>query len=39
MNTTNTIKDPFEIANKFNNYFVNIGPINLAKNITNTSNT
>ncbi len=38
MNTTNTIKDEFEIANKFNNYFVNIGP-NLAKKITNTSNT
>ena len=38
MNTTDTIKDQFEIANKFNNYFVNIGP-NLAKKITNTSNT
>jgi hypothetical protein len=36
-NSNNKIKDPFEIANTFNNYFVNIGP-NLAKGINHTSN-
>ena len=34
-NSTNSIINPKEIANKFNNYFINIGP-NLAKEITHT---
>ena len=31
-NSSNIIKDPDEIANKFNNFFINVGP-NLAKKI------
>ena len=31
-NTTNIVDDPKEIANKFNEYFINVGP-NLAKKI------
>ena len=31
-NSSNIIEDPEEIANKFNDYFINIGP-NLAKKI------
>ena len=34
-NPSETIKDPHKIANKFNEYFVNIGP-ELAKTITTT---
>ena len=34
--SSNIIDDPIEIATKFNNYFVNLGP-NLAKNINNTN--
>ena len=34
--SSNIIDDPIEIATKFNNYFVNLGP-NLAKNISNTN--
>ena len=33
-NSSNIIDDPKDIANKFNDYFVNIGP-NLAKQINN----
>jgi hypothetical protein len=36
--TSNTIKNPVTIPNKFNEYFTNIGP-NLAKNIKNSSET
>ena len=34
--SSNIIDDPIEIATKFNDYFVNLGP-KLAKNINNTS--
>ncbi len=34
--SSSTIDDPLKIANKFNDYFVNIGP-NLAKKINNTN--
>ena len=34
--SSSTIDDPIKIANKFNDYFVNIGP-NLAKKINNTN--
>ena len=34
--SSNIIDDPMEIATKFNDYFVNLGP-KLAKNITNTN--
>ena len=34
LNSSNIIDDPKDIANKFNDYFVNIGP-NLAKQINN----
>ena len=37
-NSNDTINDPKTIANKFNEYFINIGP-NLAKNIKNNSDT
>ena len=36
-NSPNSITDPTEIANKFNNYFVNLGP-KLANKIRNSSN-
>ena len=36
--TSNTTKNPVTIANKFNEYFTNIGP-NLARNIKNSSET
>lgn len=34
--SSNIIDDPIEIATKFNDYFVNLGP-KLAKNINNTN--
>lgn len=34
-NSNNNIKDPFEIANTFNNYFVNIGPKLLRRELIN----
>ena len=36
-NSTNVIEDPKEIANKFNDYFVNVGP-NLANKIKDLDN-
>ena len=32
-NSTNVLDDPHKIANKFNDYFTNVVPINLAKKI------
>ena len=37
-NSTNKTNDPIEIANKFNEYFINVGP-KLADKIINTTNT